>query len=55
MSKIANKVLWLVAACLFAVAFFLGGISYTIKNQEVLNQYGGESYVHMFGHEWVYR
>ena len=55
MSKIVNQILWLFAACLFAAVFFLGGISYTIKNQEVLNQYGGESYVHLFGHEWVYR
>lgn len=54
MSKIIGHILWFIVCILFAMTFFLGGISYTIKNQEVLNQYGGESYVHLFGHEWVY-
>ena len=54
MSKIIENILWVIAGILLAVTFFIGGISFTIKNQEVLNQYGGESYVHLFNHEWVY-
>lgn len=54
MSKIIENILLVIAMVLFAFTFFIEGVSFTIKNQEVLNQYGGESYVHLFGHEWVY-
>ena len=54
MSKIIANILLVIAMVLFAFTFFIEGVSFTIKNQEVLNQYGGESYVHLFGHEWVY-
>lgn len=54
MSKIIENILFATALALFAFTFFISGVSFTIKNQEVLNQYGGESYVHLFGHEWVY-